>query len=111
MIESSIEELFNSINDSSEYKEYKKIVEILAKNKDIMKMVEEIKALQKEATNLEYLGDDRYKDIDKEIEVKMQILNSNKDYQEYLEKLKSFNKVLLASSSMIEEYVDEKVGM
>ncbi len=111
MIESSIEELFNSINDSSEYKEYKKIVEILAKNKDIMKMVEEIKALQKEATNLEYLGDDRYKDIDKEIEEKIQILNSNKDYQEYLEKLKSFNKVLLASSSMIEEYVDEKVGM
>lgn len=111
MIESSIEELFNSINDSSEYKEYKKIVEILAKNKDIMKMVEEIKVLQKEATNLEYLGDDRYKDIDKEIEEKMQILNSNKDYQEYLEKLKSFNKVLLASSSMIEEYVDEKVGM
>ena len=111
MIESSIEELFNSINDSSEYKEYKKIVEILAKNKDIMKMVEEIKALQKEATNLEYLGDDRYKDIDKEIGERMQILNSNKDYQEYLEKLKSFNKVLLASSSVIEEYVDEKVGM
>ena len=69
MIESSIEELFNSINNSNEYKEYKKIKE------------------------------------------KENILNNNKDYQEYLSKLKKFNDTLLASSSLIEEYVTDKVSV
>ena len=65
MIESSIEDLFNSINNSNEYKEYKLIVNTLESNKEVIDLIEEIKKLQKEAVNLEYKNDDRYLELDK----------------------------------------------
>ena len=111
MIESSIEELFNSINNSNEYKEYKLIVNTLESNKEVIDLIEEIKKLQKEAVNLEYKNDDRYLELDKLIKEKEKILNKNKDYQEYLSKLKDFNNTLLASSSLIEDYVTDKVSI
>ena len=79
MIESSIEELFNSINNSNEYKEYKLIVNTLESNKEVIDLIEEIKKLQKEAVNLEYKNDDRYLELDKKIKEKEKILNNNKD--------------------------------
>ena len=111
MIESSIEELFNSINNSNEYKEYKLIVNTLESNKEVIDLIEEIKKLQKEAVNLEYKNDDRYLELDKKIKEKEKILNNNKYYQEYLSKLKDFNNTLLASSSLIEDYVTDKVSI
>ena len=111
MIESSIEELFNSINNSNEYKEYKLIVNTLESNKEVIDLIEEIKKLQKEAVNLEYKNDDRYLEVDKLIKEKENILNNNKGYQEYLSKLKDFNNTLLASSSLIEDYVTDKVSI
>ena len=111
MIESSIEELFNSINNSNEYKEYKLIVNTLESNKEVIDLIEEIKKLQKEAVNLEYKNDDRYLEVDKLIKEKENILNNNNDYQEYLSKLKDFNNTLLASSSLIEDYVTDKVSI
>ena len=74
MIESSIEELFNSINNSNEYKEYKLIVNTLESNKEVIDLIEEIKKLQKEAVNLEYKNDDRYLELDKLIKEKEKIL-------------------------------------
>ena len=111
MIEGSIEELFDSINNSPEYKEYKEISSILNDNTEIKELIEEIKSLQKEATRLEYDEDESYKEIDKVIEEKTSLLNANKYYQEYLSKLKDFNSVLLASSSLIEDYIEEKVSI
>ena len=111
MIESSIEELFNSINNSNEYKEYKLIVNTLESNKEVIDLIEEIKKLQKEATYLEYHEDNKYKEIDNIIEEKTKELNNNSKYQEYLSKLKDFNNTLLASSSLIEDYVTDKVSI
>lgn len=111
MIDSSIEELFTSINDSPEYQEYKKISSILNDNIEVKELIEEIKTLQKEATKLEYNNDDKYMEVDKVIAEKTKLLNNNKYYQEYLSKLKKFNNMLLASSSLIEEYIDEKVSI
>ena len=50
-------------------------------------------------------------EVDKIIKEKEEILNNNKDYQEYLSKLKKFNNTLLASSSLIEDYVTDKVSI
>ena len=111
MIESSIEELFDSINNSNEYKEYKKINSMLNENKEVKSLIDEIKDLQKEATKLEYNNDDKYKELDKIIEIKTKTLNANKYYQEYLSKLRKFNNVLLASSSILDEYIEEKVSI
>ncbi len=111
MIDSSIEELFESINNSKEYMEYKKISSILNDNVEVKELIDEIKSLQKEATRLEYNNDDKYKEIDKIIEEKMNVLNDNECYREYLTKLKKFNSMLLASSSLIEDYIDEKISI
>ena len=84
MIESSIENLFTEINNSNEYKEYINILNILKENKEVNNLIEEIKS---------------------------KVLNSNKEYQEYLSKLKAFNNTLLASSSLLDEYIEEKVSI
>ena len=110
-MESSIEELFNAINNSNEYKEYKQIVDIIEEDSEIKNLIEEIKKLQKEATYLEYHEDNKYKEIDNIIEEKTKELNNNSKYQEYLSKLKDFNNTLLASSSLIEDYVTDKVSI
>ena len=111
MIESSIEELFDSINNSKEYQEYKEITSILNDNIEVKSLIEEIKDLQKEATFLEYNEDEKYKELDKIIEEKTKELNENTHYKEYLSKLKTFNNVLLASSSLLDEYIEEKVSI
>lgn len=111
MIESSIEELFDSINNSKEYQEYKEITSILNDNIEVKSLIEEIKDLQKEATHLEYNEDEKYKELDKIIEEKTKALNENNHYKEYLSKLKTFNNVLLASSSLLDEYIEEKVSI
>lgn len=111
MIESSIENLFTEINNSNEYKEYINIVNILKENKEINKLIEEIKSLEKKATKLEYEKNKEYIKIDKQIEEKTKILYNNKDYQEYLSKLKTFNNTLLVSSSLLDEYIEEKVSI
>lgn len=111
MIESSIENLFTEINNSNEYKEYINIVNILKENKEVNNLIEEIKTLEKKATKLEYEKNKKYIEIDKQIEEKTKVLNSNKEYQEYLSKLKALNNTLLASSSLLDEYIEEKVSI
>jgi cell fate (sporulation/competence/biofilm development) regulator YmcA (YheA/YmcA/DUF963 family) len=111
VIESSIENLFTEINNSNEYKEYINIVNILKENKEVNNLIEEIKTLEKKATKLEYEKNKKYIEIDKQIEEKTKVLNSNKEYQEYLSKLKAFNNTLLASSSLLDEYIEEKVSI
>lgn len=109
MINNSLEELFNSIENSDLYKEYKKMSDILGKDKEIRKLIDEIKELEKKATYLENIGDDKYKEVDEEIKRKADVLNNKHIYQEYLEKMDEFNNELAMSSKMIEKYVSEKV--
>ena len=109
MINNSLEELFNAIENSNLYKEYKKMSDILDKDSEIKKILDEIKELEKEATYLEYIGDEKYKEIDEEIKKKAEVLNNKQVYQEYLNKMDEFNNELAVSSRMIEKYVEEKV--
>lgn len=83
--------------------------EILSKDNNIKKLLDEIKELEKEATYLENIGDDRYKTVDEEIKRKATILNNNYVYQEYLNSMNDFNDEISMSSKMIESYVSEKV--
>ncbi len=108
-MENKLEELFNSIENSSLYKEYKKMDDILSKDENIKKSIDEIKELEQEATHLEHIGDPRYKEVDELIKKKADILNSNPIYQEYLNKMDEFNDELAISSKMINDYVEEKI--
>lgn len=109
MISNSVNELFESINNSKEYQDYLKIKEVLEKDESIITLIEEIKVLQQESVNLEFSGDDKYKEIDKVIEEKANILNNNPTYQEYLNKIEEFNNILTTSSMMLENYVKDKI--
>ena len=111
MINSSLEELFNSIENSNLYKEYKRMSNILSKDTEIKELINEIKELEKKATYLESIGDNKYKELDEEIKRKADILNNKQIYQEYLEKMDEFNNELAISSKMIEKYVEEKVWL
>lgn len=109
MIESKLEELFNSIENSKLYKEYRSIENILNKDEEIKKLIDEIKTLEKKATYLENNGDDSYKLVDEEIKRKSDILNSKQVYIEYLNKMEEFNDELAMSSRIINDYIEEKV--
>lgn len=109
MIENKINELFQTIENSNEYKSYLEIGRVLENDDEINSLINEIKKLQKESVNLEYNNDDRYKEVDREIEEKVKLLNSKPMYQEYLHKMNEFNDVLAMSSNNIEKYINSKI--
>ena len=71
MIQTKIDELFETIKNSNEYKAYQNIGEVLDKNEEIKSLVEEIKKLQQESVRLEEEGNLEYKEIDKIIDEKV----------------------------------------
>lgn len=109
MIQTKIDELFETIKNSNEYKAYQNIGEVLDKNEEIKSLVEEIKKLQQESVRLEEEGNDKYKEIDKTIEEKVNLLNSIPVYQEYLRRMDEFNDVIASSRDTIEKYINSKV--
>ncbi len=110
MIDNKIEELFKEVKSSKEYQNYKNIESILQKDKSINKLINEIKKLQQKSVNLEYHHDEKYKDIDKLIAEKVELLNSKPVYQEYLSKMQELNNILSMSSNMIENYLQDKIN-
>lgn len=110
MIKNKIDNLFNTIENSKEYKDYLKIGASLEKDESINKLIEEIKKLQQESTRLEYLNDEKYKEIDKEIDIKVKELNQKPAYIEYLNKMNEFNDILAMSAKNIEDYITEKIN-
>ena len=109
MINERIDDLFLAIKNSSEYQEYLNIGEVMDKDSEIKRLVDEIKKLQQKSVNLEYNNDDSYKEVDKEIEKKVLELNSRPLYQEYLIRMNNLNDILSESSNNIEKYINSKI--
>lgn len=109
MIETKIDELFESITSSNLYKDYLEIGNILEGNEEINTLVKEIKCLQQKSVQLEYNHDEEYKKVDKIIEEKVNLLNSKPIYQEYLRRMNALNDCIAMSSSNIEKYINSKI--
>lgn len=109
MNKTSIEELFESIEQSDLYKKYKEMENILSQDDNIRKTLEEIKKLEQKATYLENVGDESYKEVDEEIKELSSMLDDNYIYQQYLNSMDDFNNELSMSSKIINDYVEEKV--
>ena len=109
MIENKIDDLFHAINNSKEYQAYLNIGSVLEQDEEINQLVNTIKQLQQESVQLEYLQDTSYKEVDKEIEKYVHLLNSKPIYQEYLRRMEEFNDILAMSSSNIEKYINSKI--
>ena len=108
-LETSLERLFNSIENSPLYKEYRQIEDILSKDEEIKEIINKVKELEKKATYLENIGDPSYKEIDHQIKDLETVLNNKQVYLEYLDKMDKFNNELSISSKMINDYIKEKV--
>ena len=105
----SLKNLYDSIENSTYYQEYKKISSILENDEYLNNLINEIKDLEKEATRLEYKKDPKYKEIDEIIKEKINILNNNHLYIEYLNRMEELNNILKESSNIIEEYLNENI--
>ena len=104
-----IEELFQTIEESNEYKSYLNIKNILDRNEEVKKLVNEIKRLQQKSVKLEYNNDPKYKEVDAYIDEKVSKLNSIPIYKEYLNRMNELNDILSASSFQIEKYINSKI--
>lgn len=109
MIENKLNELFETISSSKEYQDYLNIGEVIERDEEINTLIKEIKTLQQKSVKLEYENNPKYKEVDKEIEVKVKLLNAKPIYQEYLRRVNNFNDCLSASSKTIEDYVNSKI--
>ena len=109
LMENKMEELFQAIEQSREYQSYLNIGRVIEADEEINLLVNEIKELQKKSVELEYHHDERYKEIDQEIESKVKNLNNRPIYQEYLRRMDEFNDILAESSHQIEGYVNSKI--
>lgn len=109
MLENKIEELFQAINESQEYKAYQNIGDVLEKDEEINNLINEIKTLQQKSVRLEEQGNEEYKEIDIEIEHLVKQLNSKPIYQEYLKRMNELNDILAMSSNQIENYINSKI--
>ena len=109
MINEKIEDLFAAIEESLEYKNYLEIGKVLESDKEIKKLVKEIKILQQKSVNLEYNNDPKYKEVDADIKKKVDILNSKPIYKEYLRRMNNFNNILSESSNNIEKFINSKI--
>ena len=109
MIQNKIDELFDTIKNSKEYKAYQEVGKVLDNNNEVNNLVNEIKKLQQESVRLEEENNIKYKEIDKEIEEKVKKLNNIPIYQEYLKRMDEFNNVIASSKDNIEKYINDKI--
>ena len=109
MIENKINDLFETIKNSKEYKSYQEIGNILGNNDEVNTLVAEIKKLQQESVKLEEENNPKYKEIDKIIEKKVATLNNIPIYQEYLRRMDEFNDIIASSKNNIEQYINDKI--
>lgn len=109
MIENKINDLFETIKNSKEYKSYQEIGSILENNEEVNNLVAEIKKLQQESVKLEEENNPKYKEIDKIIEEKVTTLNNIPIYQEYLRRMDEFNDIIASSKNNIEKYINDKI--
>ena len=109
MINEKVDDLFKTIKESSEYKKYLEIGKVLENDKEVHKLIKEIKTLQQKSVKLEYNNDPKYKEIDKIIKKKVDILNNKPIYKEYLRRMNKFNDILSESSNNIEKYINSKI--
>jgi cell fate (sporulation/competence/biofilm development) regulator YmcA (YheA/YmcA/DUF963 family) len=101
-----IEELFNTIENTKEYIEYKEIKELLINDEEIMNLIKEIKKLQKKATHEEA----SHQTIYKLIQEKINNLNSYSLYHEFITKKENLNDILAFVTNTINKYLEDIIN-
>lgn len=103
---SDFEIILNEITESEEYLRYKEIGNILENDSSVMDLMNEIKELQHESLILEYNNDPKFLELEDIIKEKVEVLNNNKTYKLYLEKMKEYNDFIASSNNMFDSCVE-----
>ena len=88
-LDKSLEEVVLCIKNSKDYKECIKLKEKMKSNEELIKMIEDIKLLQKK-----YIKSNYDSNIKKELDNLEEILNSIPIYNMYIEKLNKVNELI-----------------
>lgn len=102
---SKTDEIIDIIKNSHEYQAYLEISNKLKDNKDIMDLIDEVKYLQKKLVKEQSLGKD-IKDIDEEINRKLNQLEEYPIYLEYTYLQEDLNNSIDLVRESIEKYIN-----
>ena len=104
-----IDEMIEIIKNSNEYQKYIEISNKMAKNEDIMHLINEVKALQKTLVKDKNLGKN-IEHIEKEINDKVHLLEEYPIYLEYTYLQEDLNSAIKLIKSSIEDYIDKVIN-
>ncbi len=104
-----IDEIIKYIKKSKNYKKYLMIEKQLSNNEDILALIKNIKFLQKQAVQQQYLNNhNKVKVIDRKISDDLNKLNSIPLYIEYTNVVEELNNLLTNIKNIVELYINEK---
>ena len=103
------DELVNYIKESETFKKYQELKGQIKSNKEIMKLINEVKNLQKKAVKKEYNHED-VTNINNEINNKLNELDEYPIYKEmtYLEE--DLNNLFISIKNMLDNYISKQIN-
>lgn len=104
-----VDELVEYIKTTDEYTRYISMREKIKENKDIMKLIDNIKILQKKAVNEEYKGSDISK-IEDDIKENLLKLKGYPLYSEFSYIQEDLNETFQGIKTILENYVNSKTN-
>ncbi len=104
-----IEELRNMIISSSKYKDYKNNLDMVTKDDELNKLINEIISLQKKIVKLEH-NKENVELLNKELDKKYSILYNNEKYNKYINSSKKLNALLTKVQNKFNEYFNSLVS-
>ena len=102
-IESKVDNIINYIKNTESYKNYLKSKELLDKRDDLKELICDIKKLQK---NIVKNPHDK-KELQKELDRKVKILEEDFVYNEYTNSLSEVNNMLAILENKLNKYFDD----
>lgn len=108
-VSKKVDELIALLKDSYDYQRYVQVSEKMKNDKEIMSLIEEVKANQKKIVNLEYRGEDT-KDLESDIEKKLLQLDSYPIYKEYSYLVDDLNSLFQNIKNILEDYINKKIN-
>ena len=101
-----VDELVSLLKNNSDYQRYLYLSNEMKKNDSIMKLIKDIKTLEKKRVNLEDRKEST-KEIDAEIDNRKQELNEYPTYVEYNYLLEDLNNTFQSIRSILEQNINQ----
>ena len=104
-----IEDIVSTIKSGKEYQEYVELSNKLKKNSKASRIIQEIKAMQKEIVRLEMNGEN-VETLEKKIKKSLDELEKIPLYTEFVEKQQELNEIYQMIKTRLDDYFYEKLN-